>query len=241
MILSALLLFTLAWAKLPSSVYVPAGSFKPAFRDLGEDSVKIQSMWVDTAPVTNRQYAIFLTQQPQWKAANVAKLYADPRYLIHWDNNHSYKEEEAQHPVVNISWFSARAYCASLNQRLPSLTEWEYFSDASKPEYEKNALLWYSKAQESLTPIMQGKPNRFGLHDTHSLIWEWVEDYSSVFMMADSRQSFTKDMFCAGASIGTKDPSKYATFVRYAMRASLKGNSTGARLGFRCVKSEEKQ
>jgi formylglycine-generating enzyme required for sulfatase activity len=41
--------------------------------------------------------------------------------------------------------------------------------------------------------------------------------------------------FCGGAGAGVADPTDYPAFMRYAMRASLKGNYTADNLGFRCA------
>lgn len=215
---------------------VPSGYLNPVFKDQGEEKIRVERLWVDKTPVTNAEFLKFVQKHPQWQKGKAKKLYVDEGYLKHWPKTAEFIVEEADEPVVNVSWFAAREYCFSQGKRLPSTSEWEYFSQTTTPEYEEKALQWYSKAKESLRAVGKGNPNKFGLYDTHSLVWEWVEDFNSVFMTADSRQGFEKDMFCAGAAVGSKDPSKYASFVRYAMRASLKGKSTSSRLGFRCVK-----
>lgn len=229
------LFFLIAWGS-PQGTLVPSGYLNPVFKDEGEERLHIESIWVDKTPVTNSQFLKFVQEFPQWKKGNAKKLFVDEGYLKHWPGQTEIPKGEENFPVVNVSWFAARDFCFSQGKRLATTYEWEYLAQTVTPEYEAAALKWYSKAKEELAPVEQGEPNRFGLYDTHSLIWEWVEDFSSIFMTADSRQGFEKDMFCAGAAIGSKDPSKYASFVRYAMRASLKGKSTSSRLGFRCVK-----
>lgn len=230
----------MAWGTMHGTAQVPSGFLEPVFKDQGEEKVAIKKLRVDKVPVTNAQFLKFVQQHPQWGKDRANKLFVDEGYLKHWIGNLTFPSGQDSFPVVNVSWFVAREYCYTQNMRLPTTTEWEYFSQTTTAEYETHALKWYSKANESLFSVGRGKPNKFGLFDTHSLIWEWVEDFNSVFMTEDSRQGFEKDMFCAGAAVGSKDPSKYASFVRYAMRASLKGKSTSSRLGFRCVAEGEK-
>lgn len=228
-----LFLFFFTYAMASEEVIVPSGNYNPIFADRGEVDIKIQSLKVDKTPVTNSDFKKFLKSNTEWKKENISPLFAEITYLSHWKGS-----EDPKTPVVYVSWFAARAYCQSQGKRLPTLSEWEYFSDTSSEKFEENALLWYARSNEELTSVGKKKANRFGLHDTDGLIWEWVEDFQSVIMAADSRQgsaSIFQEMFCAGAAIGAKDPKKYAAFVRYAMRASLKGKSTIKYLGFRCV------
>lgn len=227
-----------------SEAITPSGNLVPIFSDRGEEKIEIASLKVDKTPVTNGQFLKFVKQNPEWQKEKISPLFAEETYLSHWSDNLEFSKELEDKPVVYISWFAARAYCASQNKRLPELFEWEYFSDSTSKEFEENALLWYARTNEEILKVAQKKANKFGLYDTNGLIWEWVEDFQSVIMAGDSRQggdSVFKEMFCAGASLGAKDPQKYAAFIRYAMRASLKGKSTIKYLGFRCVQDMAKE
>lgn len=218
------------------AVSVPAGSFQPLFADKGEDKVQIPALQVDAMPVTNEQYLAFLRNNPKWTQSKVTSLTADTNYLKHWMGDLLFPSSLSKHPVVYVSWFAARAYCKAQGARLPTILEWEYFSDAANPEQEAATLKWYAKGQEAVQAVGSGKPNKFGLYNTSGLIWEWVEDFQSAIMSGDSRNGPNRDMFCGGASLNSKDPKQYAAFMRYALRASLKGHYTTSSLGFRCVK-----
>ena len=89
-----------------------------------------------------------------------------------------------------------------------------------------------------LKPVKQGKPNYYGLYDLYGVIWEWTEDFNSVMMTGDSRadKAENNNLFCAGASVTTKDLKNYASFARFAFRGSLDANFGIANLGFRCAK-----
>ena len=65
------------------------------------------------------------------------------------------------------------------------------------------------------------------------LVWEWTRDFNSMMSGQDLRASSVR--FCGGSSLGAADPSDYASFMRYAMRESLKAAYTTGNLGFRCA------
>jgi formylglycine-generating enzyme required for sulfatase activity len=104
-------------------------------------------------------------------------------------------DEDAQVPVVNVSWQDARGYCEWLSEsagqhyRLPSEAEWEYACRAGSDgpfafgaEIDPGlANYFYSEAGERIGPgrrIPSGAypPNAFGLHDMHGNVCEWVDD-----------------------------------------------------------------
>ncbi|KHD88123.1 MAG: hypothetical protein OM95_11230 [Bdellovibrio sp. ArHS] len=218
-----------------NDVIVPSGTFQLLFQDKGESASRIGRLKVNRTPVTNAQFLAFVKAQPEWSRSKVKPLYADGSYLKKWNGDLSFDSKFANFPVVNISWFAARAYCKSRGQRLPTIAEWEYFSDAQNPQAEAETLRWYAKGQEDLRGVGLGKPNKFGLHDTAGLVWEWVEDFSSAIMPGDSREGPARDMFCGGAALNAKNPKQYAAFMRYALRSSLRAQYTTSSLGFRCV------
>ena len=77
----------------------------------------------------------------------------------------------------------------------------------------------------------------WGVYDMHGLVWEWVEDFNSVFVSGDNRRDGEdlKNMFCGAGSFSAEDKANYAAFMRYALRSSLKGAYTTENLGFRCA------
>ncbi len=103
------------------------------------------------------------------------------------------------HPVVNVSWHDATAYCAATGFRLLTEAEWEYVArgrvgDPQNAEYPKgrrfpwgdedpddDRLWWNHNRREPKGTCDVGKHARsggspFGVHDLSGNVWEWVED-----------------------------------------------------------------
>lgn len=192
-------------------------------------------------PVTVAEFKEFLQSNPQWNKNKASTLFTDAYYLNDLDT------ADPQSPLTYVSWFAARAYCAALNMRLPTVSEWEYMAAASETKLDANRdekflkriLEWYGEPQgEKLRTVGSIYKNIYGLWDMHGLIWEWVDDFNSSFVTGESREdsSFNKDMFCGAGALSSSDKENYAAFMRFAFRSSLKGKSSVWNLGFRCVK-----
>jgi formylglycine-generating enzyme required for sulfatase activity len=225
---------------LAMSKNVPKGKYQPFFRESGESDKEVGPLSVDVTPVTNVQYREFTEAHPEWRRSRVKSIFADGNYLRHWRNDGEFDGAIAHQPVVNVSWFAARKYCESKSQRLMTVAEWEYYSEAQDQKNLDRVLAWYGKPSGGLRDVGTEAANGFGLKDMHGLIWEWVEDYASVIISQDSRSSNEAKgaMFCGSGSLNAKDPTAYATFMRFAYRSSLKGAFSASLLGFRCARNE---
>lgn len=226
-------------------VKVGGGTFPPLF---GKGKrVEVGSFEIDEHAVTNADYSIFLKSNPNWNKGKAPSLFVDKDYLKHWgreDRVGDIKLEKS--PVVNVSWFSAKAYCEAQGKRLPMIEEWEYlaqFGPADDSRDVKTVILeWYSKPTPAILPNIKSTfKNKFGVWDVHGLVWEWTEDFNTAFVTGESRgdSSLEKSMFCGAGASGSSNPSDYAAFMRFGFRSSLKGNYTVGNLGFRCVKEKQ--
>lgn len=73
-----------------------------------------------------------MNAHPEWLKGAVSRLFAEAEYLHHRrSSTESGPAVISVGPVVNVSWFAAKAYCASHGFRLPTADEWEYV--ASRP------------------------------------------------------------------------------------------------------------
>lgn len=223
-------------------VRVPGGKYKPLFGKGKE--VEVGSFFIDETAVTNRNFSNFVQNSTQWRRGIALALFVETDYLKHWSTNEQVGNKTLeQSPVVNVSWFAAKAYCESKGEKLPSVDEWEYLAQFGPINNSRNVkdviLEWYSKPTPAVLPNVKSTfKNQFGVWDVHGLIWEWTDDFNSAFVTGESRgdSSLEKSMFCGAGAAGSANPSDYAAFMRFGFRSSLKGNYTVGNLGFRCVK-----
>lgn len=219
-------------------IKLPKTTYTPVFRDPGEDDTAVGPLMVDEVPVTNQKFLAFVKAHPEFARSKIIPLYANSGYLSHWAGDTSFDPAIAHFPVVYVSWFVARKYCASQGKRLPTIAEWELVSDAQNPHIEARILDWYAKPGSKLREVGVEPANKYGLKDAHGLIWEWVDNFSETIMSADSRggSGDAASLFCGGASLKAKDPKIYAAFLRFAYRSSLNARYVSGNLGFRCVR-----
>ncbi len=144
--------------------------------------------------------------------------------------------------------FAAEAYCRSLGARLPTWNEWEYAAAADEtrvdarrdPAWRERILRWYARPSHTPLPrVGLQAPNVYGVQDLHGLVWEWVEDASSLMVDSDNRTQGDPDKgkFCGAGALSMDDRENYAVLMRVAMLSSLEGRDTTANLGFRCARS----
>lgn len=192
----------------PQLVRIPAGAFRmgvpPAEVDgleasFGGEALVANREWLQAQtpqhevalaafeigryPVTNADYAAFV------KAA--AGKVSPPR---HWEKGEA-PPALASHPVVNVTWQDALAYCDWLSQqtgkkyRLPTETEWEKAASWDARQGAKRSYPWGEKwdaercnSKESglgrTTPVGQysqaGGDSSYGVSDLAGNVWEWT-------------------------------------------------------------------
>ncbi len=214
-------------------VKIPSGIYKPFIKEEYYKEKKINGFELMEVPVTKTMFEDFLANNNEWKIANAKKIFIESNYLKNYDLL------RINEPVTFVSWFAANAFCDFYGMRLPKLEEWEYASLASDSESQNAVYHWLSTP--GISPdkeIKKGVVNKFGLYDMHALIWEWVEDFNQVMINADSRGKNDKSVtgaFCGAGTLTTDRAMEYATYMRFALRGSIKANYTLGNLGFRCA------
>jgi formylglycine-generating enzyme required for sulfatase activity len=220
---------------------IPAGRYIPFFARAADKPITIAPFRLDKSPVTNREFLAFVESHPQWRKSAIAQIFAEKAYLAHWRGDLALPENTEHQPVTNVSWFAANAYCTALGKTLPSTNQWEFaLQDGGRDAdaLRKTILDWYAVPNGAmLTSVEALQPNGFGVAGLAGIVWEWTSDYSAAMAGSELRNSGDKNaaVFCGGGSLGAKDASDYAAFMRYSFRASLKAAYVTGNLGFRCA------
>jgi formylglycine-generating enzyme required for sulfatase activity len=227
-------------------VRLPAGSYLPLYMKNPKPR-PVAGFFLDVHPVTNSQFLEFVRENPKWQRSKVKRIFADGQYLKHWGGDLDLgpdAEKIADSPVVNISWFAARAYLKSKGKRLPTTDEWELAACADEtranatddPKFTARLLEWYGQPGGAQLPSVKIAPiNYYGIRALHGYAWEWVDDFNNSMVTGESRgdSGIDRKLYCAGGALGATDTRNYAAFMRYAFRSSLKGNYTVPNLSFR--------
>ena len=157
----------------PLMVAVPAGKFK-----MGSAKYKTE---LPVRSVNIRRFAVGIHEVTfsQWDACHRAgRCSYNPKDNL-WGRGNR--------PVIDVSWNDAQEYVRWLSEvtgekyRLLSESEWEYVARAGTtgPFHTGSTI---SRAQANyggsgtLEVGTRPESNRFGLHDVHGNVWEWVED-----------------------------------------------------------------
>ena len=226
-------------------VHIEGGTVRPLYETAsGSQSVAVTSFWLDARPVTNRQFLAFVRANPNWRRSRVPALLAEDGYLRDWRSDLSFGGLAPHAPVVDVSWFAARAYARWQGRRLPTTDEWEYVASASAtrrdgrsdPAYTRQLLAWVSRPRPAVFPAVgQSEPNVWGVYDLHGLVWEWTADFTSALVTADSRSNRDTDraLFCSAGAVGAADFEDYTAFLRYGYRSGLEARYAVPNLGFR--------
>ncbi|MBI3949538.1 MAG: SUMF1/EgtB/PvdO family nonheme iron enzyme [Acidobacteria bacterium] len=174
---------------VPEVISIPAGSFQMGSETGGEDEKPVHTVSVDgfdmgRVLVTNAQYKAFCD------ATN--RMYPiDP---LEWGN---YFKDYSDHPVINVSWEDAMAYCewlskiTGLKYRLPTEAEWEY---AARGGLVGKTYPWGDEDPKGRACYLEGQipfgvptmrvgsypPNGYGLYDMAGNVWQWCWDWYDV-------------------------------------------------------------
>ena len=84
----------------------------------------MNGFYMDVYEVTNADYKKFIDANPQWQKGKALASVVGNRYLSIWNDN-MYPTGKANHPVVNVSWFAAKAYAEWVGKDLPTEAQWE--------------------------------------------------------------------------------------------------------------------
>ena len=230
-------------------VNIPGGVFVSALAiDGAAARIAIKSFAMRVEPVTNAEYLDFARTHADWRRGQVPPLFAGPQYLAVWRGPLTLgPDARPEQPVTGVSWFAARAYCASEQARLPNWYEWE--SVAAAAATRRDARQDPARNQDILDAIQAATGNRpgrigqrpanvWGVRDLNRLLWEWTGDYAAMFPNADARVpgAGASLALCGGSALAFADKNQFALMMRVAALTALKPADDAPRVGFRCVR-----
>jgi formylglycine-generating enzyme required for sulfatase activity len=239
---------TVLFSQEPEMVHIPSGWFlrgsqeedkKAAPSEKPQHSIYLSEYWIGKYPVTNAQYAAF---------AEAARH----RVPDHWKEGHPPEGQES-HPVVNVSWWDALAYCRWLAEvtgkpyRLPTEAQWEKAARGT----DGRIYPWGSKWDSRVSNTHEGGKKRttlvgayspagdspYGCADMAGNVLEWVADwYKDDYY---TRSSATQNPY--GPASGPSKVLRGGSWsssredARCATRLASSQKTTNSEVGFRCA------
>ncbi len=221
-------------------VFIPGGNaiigsnFGEPF-EAPERTVFVNSFYIDKFEVTNAQYKRFIDETKREAPKNVV----NSDYTI-WKKG-TYPEELANHPVVNVTWYEAKAYCEWAGKRLPTSIEWE---KAARGPYG-NVYPWgneffmgyanlYTKGVsykiQQTVPVGSYEKSKsyYGVYDLAGNVWEWTAS-----VPPNSKDPADIRRVAKGGGWGYNG-NKYTSRASYGI--FFTADYTSNCLGFRCAK-----
>ena len=163
------------------------------------------------------------------------------------------------HPVTQVSWFDALAYCKECDKTLPSEVQWEYAASEmgrkkNQRYYWGNDLLvdskymcniWTSGYPDTIgyqdgfkytSPAGYFEANSLGIFDMAGNVWEWCYNWHLPY--EGNLEVFPSDLQGRAQRGGSfLCNSNYCHGYRLSARSATSPESSLFHVGFRCVKN----
>ncbi len=145
--------------------------------------VTLDDFYIDKRLVTNAQFKRFTDANPEWQPGLIPRELDNGNYLKHWKKLAALTTK-ADHPVVNVNWYAAVAYCHWAGKRLPAEAEWEHAArgglnalfpwgnqpvDGTRANFSGSGL-------STTSPVGKYPANGYGLFDMAGNVWQFLAD-----------------------------------------------------------------
>ena len=215
-----------------------------------------KSFYLSENEITNTQFCAFLNNKGV-PNTGIWTVDGSPRTIVtnnpasptNWGVMHNGAQwvpqsGVANHPVIFVSWYGAKAYCEWAGGRLPTEAEWEYACRAgTTTDYYTGATLtttqanYYVNATSKTLPVGNvDHKNPWGLFDMHGNVWEWCNDWYAAYPAGDAQNptgpGTGSDRVLRGGSWDSNAP-----YCRSAFRLNYDPGSRYNDFGFRMASS----
>ena len=245
-------------------VRIPAGSFS-----MGSDSGKaderpvhqvyLDAYYIDVFEVTGAQYAAFLNTIGRHTDAEGRRLLDlddfDAPIRLEGTGYGLKSPELAHRPVVEVTWFGARAYCRWAGLRLPTEAEWEKAArgtdariypwgqavDPTRANYGADPCCGADAADGHIASAPVGSfpsgASPYGLFDMAGNVWELVQDWygGDYYARPEARRNPTGPALGALRVIRGGSWSSRPFRLRTSERAVQVPELSYVLIGFRCA------
>lgn len=240
-------------SKSPEMIFVKGGSFKMGSNDGYEDEQPIHNVTLNDFYIS--KYEITVAQYKKFCKATGRRFPQSPNRS--WYTEHSQIREwvwRDNHPIVNVSWNDANAYCQWLssetgeNFSLPTEAQWEYaakggaksnnYEYAGSSNIEKVAWFDETTFERGTKPVGQLSPNELGIYDMSGNVFEWCKDFYGEY---SSKNQNNPQGAKSGQYKTIRGGSWYYIdeFCRITQRDSPKATLKKFNYGFRIVKNKK--
>lgn len=194
----------------------------------------LRSYYIDRYPVNHASYERFIRETG----------HAMPKHWWNPDENKGrmYSPELTLHPIVNVSYTDAQAYCRWAGKRLPTEAEWEKASRGTDSRLFPWGNDWvdgmaqFGASSTSPSPMFVQAKSPYGVCDMLGNVWEWVADWyaadSYIHMEETSPYGPSQGKYRTIRGGGFSDPPRTVRVTTRNFRPPVMGDTT---LGFRCV------
>jgi formylglycine-generating enzyme required for sulfatase activity len=167
-------------------VLVPPGTYQMGCTPSAQFGCSTDESPVRAVTLTNAIYVSrFEVTQSQWQA----RMGTNPSFF-----QGSNYPDAANRPVEQVGWDLVQGFLTATGMRLLTEAEWEYacragtltaFNNNSSDGNSVGTIAWFTTNSGNQTKAVGTKAgNRFGLHDMHGNVWEWVSDWYGTYPTA---------------------------------------------------------
>ncbi|MCP4539633.1 MAG: formylglycine-generating enzyme family protein [Chloroflexi bacterium] len=226
--------------------YGPSCSRKDFEREQPAHTVALDGFWIDRVKVTNAQFSAFLNEQGNQAESGPTWLDLKEGDCLIEQSGEEFgpKSGYADHPMMEVSWYGADAYCKWVGARLPTEAEWEYTARGPEgraypwgnetPTCELAQFLGCSPGGTVPVGSFPAGASWCGAQDLTGNVWEWVADwygdYPSERQVNPTGPSSGQARVLRGGSYESK-PAVVRSAFRYRYSPSVTFN-----FGFRCAR-----